>query len=50
MHKPVFALRSVVALTALALELANTTFLLALVVVSLGITYRFGPNRAEHHQ
>jgi membrane protein len=38
------------ALTALALELANTAFLLALVVFSLGITYRFGPNRAEHHQ
>lgn len=36
--------------TALALEGANTLLSLGLLAVGLAITYRFGPNRPDHHQ
>lgn len=35
---------------ALALEVANTLLSLGLLTVGLAITYRFGPNRPDHHQ
>lgn len=38
------------ALASIALELANTLFALCMVVLGLALTYRFGPNRADHHQ
>lgn len=34
----------------LALELGNTVLALALVVLGLAVTYRFGPNRPDHHR
>ena len=35
---------------AIALELANTLLALVLVVLGLAVTYRFGPNRPDHHR
>ncbi len=37
-------------LATLTLELANTAFTLGLVVLGLAVTYRFGPNRLDHHR
>lgn len=37
-------------LTALTLELANTLLSVALLVLGLALTYRFGPNRPDHHR
>ncbi len=45
----VIALLPLGPMTALVLEVANTLLSLSLLVLGLALTYRFGPNRPDHH-